>query len=104
MTAKIQYPKIDLYHYTSIGSLFSILQNETIRLTDYRFLNDTQELSYALNWLKDYLAPKDEEEFGKKVLTAIGNIEHGKMERIKSVGGGSPYMQRCLCDIHYYVL
>lgn len=104
MTAKIQYPKIDLYHYTSIGSLFSILQNETIRLTDYRFLNDTQELSYALNWLKDYLAPKAEEEFGKKVLTAIDNVEHGKMERIKSVGGESPYMQRCLCDIHYYVL
>lgn len=104
MTAKIQYPKIDLYHYTSIGSLFSILQNETIRLTDYRFLNDTQELSYALNWLKDYLAPKDEEEFGKKVLTAIDNVEHGKIERIKSISDGSPYMQRYLCDIHYYIL
>lgn len=104
MTAKIQYPKIDLYHYTSIGSHFSILQNETIRLTDYRFLNDTQELSYALNWLKDYLAPKAEEEFGKKVLTAIDNVEHGKIERIKSISDGSPYMQRYLCDIHYYIL
>ena len=104
MTAKIQYPKIDLYHYTSIGSLFSILQNETIRLTEYRFLNDTQELSYALNWLKDYLAPKAEEEFGKKVLTAIDNVEHGKIERIKSISDGSPYMQRYLCDIHYYIL
>lgn len=104
MTAKIQYPKIDLYHYTSIGSLFSILQNETIRLTDYRFLNDTQELSYALNWLKDYLAPKAEEEFGKKVLTAIDNVEHGKIERIKSISDGPPYMQRYLCDIHYYIL
>ena len=104
MTAKIQYPKIDLYHYTSIGSLFSILQNETIRLTDYRFLNDTQELSYALNWLKDYLAPKAEEEFGKKVLTAIDNVEHGKIERIKSISDVSPYMQRYLCDIHYYIL
>lgn len=104
MTTKIQYPKIDLYHYTSIGSLFSILQNETIRLTDYRFLNDTQELSYALNWLKDYLAPKAEEEFGKKVLTAIDNVEHGKIERIKSISDGSPYMQRYLCDIHYYIL
>ena len=104
MTAKIQYPKIDLYHYTYIGSLFSILQNETIRLTDYRFLNDTQELSYALNWLKDYLAPKAEEEFGKKVLTAIDNVEHGKIERIKSISDGSPYMQRYLCDIHYYIL
>lgn len=104
MTAKIQYPQIDLYHYTSIGSLFSILQNETIRLTDYRFLNDTQELSYALNWLKDYLAPKAEEEFGKKVLTAIDNVEHGKIERIKSISDGSPYMQRYLCDIHYYIL
>ncbi len=104
MTAKIQYEDIDLYHYTSIGSLFSILQNETIRLTDYRFLNDTQELSYALNWLKDYLAPKAEEEFGKKVLTAIDNVEHGKIERIKSISDGSPYMQRYLCDIHYYIL
>lgn len=104
MTAKIQYSKIDLYHYTSIGSLFSILQNETIRLTDYRFLNDTQELSYALNWLKDYLAPKAEEEFGKKVLTAIDNVEHGKIERIKSISDGPPYMQRYLCDIHYYIL
>lgn len=104
MMAEIQYPKIDLYHYTSIGSLFSILQNETIRLTDYRFLNDTQELSYALNWLKDYLAPKDEEEFGKKVLTAIDNVEHGKIERIKRISDGSPYMQRYLCDIHYYIL
>ena len=104
MMAKIQYPQIDLYHYTSIGSLFSILQNETIRLTDYRFLNDTQELSYALNWLKDYLAPKAEEEFGKKVLTAIDNVEHGKIERIKSISDGSPYMQRYLCDIHYYIL
>ena len=104
MMAEIQYPKIDLYHYTSIVSLFSILQNETIRLTDYRVLNDTQELSYALNWLKDYLAPKDEEEFGKKVLTAIDNVEHGKMERIKSVSDESPYLQRYLCDIHYYIL
>lgn len=104
MAAKIQYENIDLYHYTSIGSLFSILQNETIRLTDYRFLNDTQELSYALNWLKDYLAPKAEEEFGKKVLTAIDNVEHGKIERIKSISDGSPYMQRYLCDIHYYIL
>ena len=81
-----------------------MLQNETIRLTDYRFLNDTQELSYALNWLKDYLAPKAEEEFGKKVLTAIDNVEHGKIERIKSISDGSPYMQRYLCDIHYYIL
>lgn len=104
MMAEIQYPQIYLYHYTSIGSLFSILQNETIRLTDYRFLNDTQELSYALNWLKDYLAPKAEEEFGKKVLTAIDNVEHGKIERIKSISDGSPYMQRYLCDIHYYIL
>ena len=104
MMAEIQYPQIDLYHYTSIGSLFSILQNETIRLTDYRFLNDTQELSYALNWLKDYLASKAEEEFGKKVLTAIDNVEHGKIERIKSISDGAPYMQRYLCDIHYYIL
>ena len=104
MTAKIQYPKIDLYHYTSIGSLFSILQNETIRLTDYRFLNDTQELSYALAWLKSILQSRSEDDFVKKLLIAIENIEHGKIERLKGVGENLPYVHNSLCDVKYYIL
>ena len=104
MMTEIKYPKIDLYHYTSIESLMSILQNETIRLTDYRFLNDTQELSYALAWLKGILQTKSEDDFVKQLLVAIDNIEHGKIERLKGVGENLPYVQNSLCDAKYYIL
>lgn len=104
MTAKIQYEDIDLYHYTSLASLFAILQNETIRLTDYRFLNDTQELSYATHWLKALLQPMAENEFVQKLLTAIENIEQGKVERLKGIGEDLPYLQWNICDLNYYIL
>ena len=82
----------------------SILQNETIRLTDYRFLNDTQELSYALAWLKSILQSRSEDDFVKKLLIAIENIEHGKIERLKGVGENLPYVHNSLCDVKYYIL
>ena len=104
MAAKIQYENIDLYHYTSLSSLFAILQNETIRLTDYRFLNDTQELSYATHWLKALLQPMAENEFVQKLLTAIENIEQGKVERLKGIGEDLPYLQWNMCDLNYYIL
>lgn len=104
MTAKIQYEDIDLYHYTSLASLFAILQNETIRLTDYRFLNDTQELSYATHWLKALLQPMAENEFVQKLLIAIENIEQGKVERLKGIGEDLPYLQWNMCDLNYYIL
>lgn len=104
MMTEIKYPEIDLYHYTSIESLMSILQNETIRLTDYRFLNDTQELSYALAWLKSILQSRSEDDFVKKLLIAIENIEHGKIERLKGVGENLPYVHNSLCDVKYYIL
>lgn len=104
MTARIQYEDIDLYHYTSLASLFAILQNETIRLTDYRFLNDTQELSYATHWLKALLQPMAENEFVQKLLTAIENIEQGKVERLKGIGEDLPYLQWNMCDLNYYIL
>ncbi len=104
MAAKIQYEDIDFYHYTSLASLFAILQNETIRLTDYRFLNDTQELSYATHWLKALLQPMAENEFVQKLLTAIENIEQGKVERLKGIGEDLPYLQWNMCDLNYYIL
>lgn len=95
---------VDDYHYTSLASLFAILQNETIRLTDYRFLNDTQELSYATHWLKALLQPMAENEFVQKLLTAIENIEQGKVERLKGIGEDLPYLQWNMCDLNYYIL
>jgi len=37
-----------LYHYTSPEGLFSIIKHNTIRFTDYRFLNDKTEYKYIL--------------------------------------------------------
>lgn len=104
MTTEIQFPKVDFYHYTSMSSLFAILQNKTIRLTDYRFLNDTQELSYALHLLKDSLHLIGENQFAQKMLIAIENIEHGKVERLKGIGENLPYLQWNMCDVSYYIL
>ena len=54
MTTSIKYEVEQLYHYTSLNTLHAILQNKTIRLTDYRFLNDMQELFFATEKLKKF--------------------------------------------------
>lgn len=73
-------------------------------MTDYRFLNDTQELSYSTHWLKALLQPMAENEFVQKLLTAIENIEQGKVERLKGIGEDLPYLQWNMCDLNYYIL
>ena len=35
----------------------------------------------------------------KKLLIAIENIEHGKIERLKGVGENLPYVHNSLCDV-----
>jgi hypothetical protein len=44
-----------LYRYTTAGGLFGILQNKSIWATDARFLNDAQEIIYALDGTCEYL-------------------------------------------------
>lgn len=81
---KLEYPDINvnLYHYTSLGSLLAILQNKTIRLTDYRFLNDTQELSFATQKLKSVLLALPKDNRIDDCLKIITNIENGYLERL----------------------
>ena len=38
-----------LYHYTSADGLKSIIENKTLRFSDYRFLNDIDEIQYGKN-------------------------------------------------------
>ena len=42
------------YHYTSVQACHSILTRKSVWLTDYRFLNDEQELNSAINLLGQY--------------------------------------------------
>lgn len=84
-----------LYHYTSANGLKSIIENKAIRFSDYRFLNDIDELEYGkkvfkqvLNELKnetpqytDYIYQREEElksiEQGIKYLKPISPAENG---------------------------
>ncbi len=52
---QVQYNNETLYHYTSLSALKSIIENKTIRVTDYRFLNDKTELSYGIEDLRNML-------------------------------------------------
>ena len=38
-----------LYHYTSADALKSIIENKTIRFSDYRFVNDINESNFILS-------------------------------------------------------
>lgn len=51
----ITYENEPLFHYTSLNTLKSIIENKTIRFTDYKFLNDPKELSLGLSYLKEFL-------------------------------------------------
>lgn len=46
---------MSLYHYTNVQAVHSILESETIRLTDIRFLNDSEELHDGLTTLEETL-------------------------------------------------
>ncbi len=42
-----------LYHYCSVETLYNIITNQTIRLTDIQQMNDSTEFEYGLNLLND---------------------------------------------------
>ena len=54
--------------------------------------------------MKSILQSRSEDDFVKKLLIAIENIEHGKIERLKGVGENLPYVHNSLCDVKYYIL
>lgn len=43
------------YHYTSPNAFLSILQNQNLRFTDARFMNDKVELTYFIKLLLDFI-------------------------------------------------
>lgn len=55
----------DLYHYTTMNGLKGIIENGCIHATNVRYLNDSQELYFGLNYLKNLIdssnaAPSEE--------------------------------------------
>lgn len=103
---KIKYEDELLYYYTSLNTLQTILQKKTVRLTDYRFLNDTQELLFATGELKEYLTKNAEGEKTEKILAAVRNVENGKIQNLISTGklGDKIILSPALLDTCYYVI
>ena len=46
-------PKATLYHYTSLQGLMGIIESRKLRASDVRYMNDSTELTYALNLLQN---------------------------------------------------
>lgn len=47
-----------LYHYTGVEALKSIISSNRIRATDFRFLNDSQEMFYTSKLINDIYEDK----------------------------------------------
>ena len=102
----LNYPDRDLYHYTSLNTLLSIIENKTIRLTDYRFLNDTQELSFAINELRNVLKGIPADDYCKKISNALDDIENGNITIFPAIGklNGVTCIAPQSVQAKYYVL
>ena len=102
-----------LYHYTSADGLKSIIENKTIRFSDYRFLNDIYELEYGKKVFKQvldelkYQEPKYSD-YISQWESELKLIEQGKNKYLKPVSLGKKGTVNCIqCEspnYHYYIL
>ena len=44
--------ELTLYHYCSVETFFQIITNQTLRLTNIQYMNDSEELHYGLDQLE----------------------------------------------------
>ncbi|MBO4706107.1 MAG: DUF2971 domain-containing protein [Spirochaetaceae bacterium] len=102
-----------LYHYTTADGLKSIIENKTIRFSDYRFLNDIDELEYGKKVFRQVLEELKKEtpqyiEYISQWEEELKSIEKGKIKYLKPVSQAEDGALNCIqCEsenIHYYIL
>ncbi|MBR4823988.1 MAG: DUF2971 domain-containing protein [Spirochaetaceae bacterium] len=102
-----------LYHYTSAEGLKSIIENKTIRFSDYRFLNDIDELEYGKKVFKQVLDELQKKtpryiEYISQWENELKSIEQGKIKYCKPVSSAENGAVNCIqCEsekFHYYLL
>ena len=100
------YEKEELYYYTSLSTLQTILQKKTARLTDYRFLNDRQEVVFAMQQLKNCLLKNNTNEKTLEILNAVQNMENGRAQNLvfRNLDEENPIIDPIMCDVIYYVM
>lgn len=52
-TTELNTERTNIYHYTKVNSVMSILENKTLWLTKADFMNDSQEYIYAIEKIRD---------------------------------------------------
>lgn len=101
-----------LYHYTSADALKSIIENKTLRFSDYRFLNDIDEIEYGKKIFKQVLDElKIETPNYLKYISQweeeLKYIENGKIKYLKPVSSEENGAVNCImCEsekFHYYL-
>jgi hypothetical protein len=63
-------PSVDLYHYTGLDSLISIIESQTLRASNIFYMNDYEEVNYGVNLLKSRIQYriKQNTEIDKEVI------------------------------------
>ena len=56
-----------LYHYTTVAALIGILQERKIWLSDFRYLNDKEEMTFAKRLIKNAANRIDIEQYATKL-------------------------------------
>jgi Protein of unknown function (DUF2971) len=64
-----------LYHYTKADGLVSILSSQTLWATDYRFLNDSTELTYARELFEAALAQRIHRARSRDVRNGLSRLQ-----------------------------
>ena len=102
-----------LYHYTSADGLKSIIENKSIRFSDYRFLNDIDEIEYGKKVFRQVLDELRNEvpqylEYISQWEEVLNSLEQGKMQYLKPISPAENGAINCLqCEsmnFHYYLL
>lgn len=102
-----------LYHYTSAEGLKSIIENKAIRFSDYRFLNDIDELEYGKDVFSQVLSELETEmsEYSNYISQwkeELNSIENGRLKYLRPVSqsenGGINCIQCESENYHYYLL
>lgn len=76
---------IVLYHYTSLESLKSIVENNTLRFSDYRFVNDINEFSFCIENLDSVLEEFNVEDVAP-IKQVLNDLQNGRDLNFKIAG------------------
>jgi hypothetical protein len=82
--AKAVTEDTSIYHYTTLGALKSIIENQELWLTDYEYLNDASEIRHGVEVAREVfaVAVSDATAESAAVLSALLDIPRDQLPRI----------------------